>query len=454
MIPLQPYEPFKFLLRGRGLVSRFPVEGRVAVHFLVGRLCCAVCLFAVCCVGTFALSTTATKAFAHRANEVLLVYNANSPISKAIANDYAKKRHITNIVAIHCIDSAVSRNNETIPLADYTRDVLAPTKAYLANHPGVNFIVLTKGIPIRIDGGDTGSRDFNSPKTKLQPSLDSYLAALDYSDISDANKISITGSGATGYAWLNRYWAAKVPFTHAAFGGYLVTRLDGYTELDAKSLVARALKAEKHHLCCGKVLLDVQPHFGIDNTADQPARISDKINEESAWGSWNADLVHAANLLKASSIPVELDLTKTFMGNQSNLLGYFSWGSNDQNYASHSYESLSFVPGAIGDTAVSTSARTFLPTSGGQSLIADLIAHGITGVKGYTNEPLLQAVSSPSIALVRYFSGFTLAESFYAASRFVGWEDIVVGDPLCCSSSSAAGTNSGAALIGTKRVSK
>jgi uncharacterized protein (TIGR03790 family) len=313
---------------------------------------------------------------------------------------------------------------------------------------------LTKGIPIRIDGGDTGSRDFNSPKTKLQPSLDSYLAALDYSDISDANKISITGSGATGYAWLNRYWAAKVPFTHAAFGGYLVTRLDGYTELDAKSLVARALKAEKHHLCCGKVLLDVQPHFGIDNTADQPARISDKINEESAWGSWNADLVHAANLLKASSIPVELDLTKTFMGNQSNLLGYFSWGSNDQNYASHSYESLSFVPGAIGDTAVSTSARTFLPTSGGQSLIADLIAHGITGVKGYTNEPLLQAVSSPSIALVRYFSGFTLAESFYAASRFVGWEDIVVGDPLCCSSSSAAGTNSGAALIGTKRVSK
>jgi len=25
-----------------------------------------------------------------------------------------------------------------------------------------------------------------------------------------------------------------------------------------------------------------------------------------------------------------------------------------------------------------------------------------------------------------------MAESFYAASRFVGWEDIVIGDPLCC----------------------
>jgi hypothetical protein len=30
----------------------------------------------------------------------------------------------------------------------------------------------------------------------------------------------------------------------------------------------------------------------------------------------------------------------------------------------------------------------------------------------------------------RYTSGFTLAESFYAASRFVGWEDVVIGDPL------------------------
>ena len=25
-----------------------------------------------------------------------------------------------------------------------------------------------------------------------------------------------------------------------------------------------------------------------------------------------------------------------------------------------------------------------------------------------------------------------MAESLYAASRFVGWEDVVVGDPLCC----------------------
>jgi hypothetical protein len=58
-------------------------------------------------------------------------------------------------------------------------------------------------------------------------------------------------------------------------------------------------------------------------------------------------------------------------------------------------------------------------------------AQGITGVKGYTDEPLLTAVASPSILFDRYTRGWPLAESFYAASRFVGWEDIVLGDPLC-----------------------
>jgi uncharacterized protein (TIGR03790 family) len=201
--------------------------------------------------------------------------------------------------------------------------------------------------------------------------------------------------------------------------------------------VSRALAAEAGQAHGGRVLLDVQPDFGIDEKTVQPLRITGDILEESNWGSWNADLVQAAQSLESSGIPVELDLDETFVGNQSNLLGYFSWGSNDSHFTNQAYQSLSFAPGSIGDTAVSTSARTFLPTSGGQSLIADLIAHGITGVKGYTNEPLLQANASPSVTLDRYFSGFDLAESFYAGSRFVGWEDIVIGDPLYCRSSSS-----------------
>jgi uncharacterized protein (TIGR03790 family) len=380
------------------------------------------------------LAAQPVKGAGHTPDEVLLVSNANSPISLAIAEDYTAKRGVSKSVVIHCADSAVSTANETISPVDYTSRIAAPIGAYLKQHPEINFIVLTKGVPIRVRGGETGSHDENLPASApLNASVDSYLAAMDYPSRPDAVKIAIHGSGARGLAWLNHYWKADVPFSHAKYGGYLVTRLDGYTQADAEALVTRALAAEMPQTSGGDVLLDVQPIFKFKSTdvAGQPLDVTGDILDESDYGSWNADMVKAGDMLIARKIRTELDRDEAFVGDRSNLRGYFSWGSNDAKYNEKAYESLTFAPGAIGDTAVSTSARTFLPTSGGQSLITDLIAHGITGVKGYTDEPLLQAIASPSIVMERYTSGFTLAESLSAASRFVGWEDVVIGDPLC-----------------------
>jgi uncharacterized protein (TIGR03790 family) len=367
--------------------------------------------------------------------EVLLVVNTNSPISLAIADDYARKRNIVHRLSVRCQDSALSTENETITLAAFTQSLETPIRTYLAAHTNIDFIVLTKGIPIRITGAAMGSCDEHSQvpaAIRGHPSVDSYLAALDYPNVPGTLKIDITGSGAVGCAYSNRYWNATEPFSHAKYGGYLVTRLDGYTEADARALVSQALTAEQG-LTNGTVLFDVQPRFGLGDKTAPPAPITGKIIlRESPWSEYNADMQHAHELLVKLGSPDELDLSETFIGHRSNLLGYFSWGSNDAKYSSDAYQSLFFAPGSLGDTAVSTSARTFLPTRGGQSLLVDLIAHGLTCGKGYVNEPLLQANASPTIALDRYFSGYTMAESFYAASRFVGWEDVIVGDPLCC----------------------
>ena len=366
-------------------------------------------------------------------DEVLLVYNENSPISKSVADDYAAKRKVKNVIAIKCADSALNADNETIPLGDYAKTIEKPIQAYLSARREIQFIVLTKGVPIRISGAETGERpDDSSPDAPLNASLDSHLAAMDYKTIPEAVKIKITGSGATGVGWSNRYWNANEPFSHAKFGGYLVARLDGYTEADAKSLVSRALAAE-HGLVAGKVLLDVQPIFGLGNKAEQPARIKGTvISAESPYSEYNADMRHAHDVLTSRGIPDELDLRETFIGHRSDLSGYFSWGSNDAKFSDGAYQTLTFAPGSICDTAVSTSGRTFLPTQGGQSLLVDLISHGLTCGKGYTDEPLLQAIASPTIVLDRYTAGYTMVESFYAASHFVGWQDIVIGDPLCC----------------------
>jgi len=366
--------------------------------------------------------------------EVLVVFNANSPISQSIANDYANRRQIDHVLTVRCQDSASATARETIPLAAYTEQIETPIRRYLQSHTNIDFIVLTKGIPIRITGAAIGSCDEHSQEpaaVRGHPSVDSYLAALDYTNWPNPLKIDITGSGAIGIAYSNRYWNATEPFSHAKFGGYLVSRLDAYTEAQAKALTTAALAAE-HGLAHGKILLDVQPSFGLGDPAGQPAPISGLvIHDESPWREFNADLRKAHDQLARRGIADELELSETFVGGRTNLLGYFSWGSNDAKYSSAAYQSLFLAPGSFSDTAVSTSARTFLPTTGGQSLLTDLIAHGLTCGKGYVDEPLLQAIASPTIALDRYTSGYTMAESFYAASRFVGWEDIVIGDPLC-----------------------
>lgn len=297
---------------------------------------------------------------AHSSIEVLLVYNSNSSVSTAIANYYAGKRGITNVLAIVCEDSAFKRANETISLANYIAEIQTPISNYLSSHSGINFIVLTKGIPIIINGGVTGSESQGVTPQDYTPSVDSYLAALDYSTVNGDVKATIVGSGATGKAWVNKYYNARTPFTHAAFGGYLVTRLDAYTQADAMALVDRSLAA-KANLRKNPILLDVESDFGLgDKTAQPPYTPSTNITSEESYDKGNADLLHAADILEGNGMTDETVVTNAFVGDKTNLLGYFSWGSNDDHFNNRRYESLHFLPGAIANTYVSSSMYTFI----------------------------------------------------------------------------------------------
>ena len=357
----------------------------------------------------------------------LLVINDASPTSVSLGNDYARRRHVSNVVRVSCIDSAQSQTNESIDYRDFVARIERPIVAFLRSHPNVDYIVLTKGIPIRVLGARTGEAYGGQSRA----SLDSTLAAIGYDEIPGAVKVRFDDPHgyAVGYAWLNRYWNANGPFSHARYGGYLVTRLDAYTAAGAHALITRALLAESH-LGNGPILFDIEPDFGLGDPKSEPAPIATPlITSESPYDTFNADMEHARAVLKARGIAVDADVSERFAGGKG-LLGYYSWGSNDDHYSPAVYHSLRFAPGAIGDTAVSTSARSFFPQSYGQSMIADLIAQGITGVQGYTDEPLLQGVSSPTIVFDRFTLGYTLAESFYAGDHFVGWTTIVAGDAI------------------------
>ena len=96
---------------------------------------------------------------------------------------------------------------------------------------------------------------------------------MGYDKLPGAVSVHLSDSGIIGTAWANRFWNSTVPFAHAKFGGYLVTRLDGYTEADAKALTTRALAAQRQAgsaAADGKMLLDTCPAFGYADRMRQP----------------------------------------------------------------------------------------------------------------------------------------------------------------------------------------
>jgi uncharacterized protein (TIGR03790 family) len=386
--------------------------------------------------GIWLLLAWGRGAAAQSVAQVLVVINDNSPTSVAVGDYYVAARSIpaTNVCHIHTVDSALSTSNENVAYTAFVNDIRTPILNAISQHRlTIDYIVLTKGIPIRVTSDASGPPTLSG--SAHVASVDSLLAvsqgytAAPNVEFFDQNNILFLKT------WENNYWNANQPFSHALYGGFLVTRLDGYTLADAEALVDRALRAR---WLLGLWVFDIDPDLG-SSSHTQPRRITDPDFGDPSFkdGDVNQDMMTAGQLLMADAIPGVLVYNgnfpkpHAFLGNTGNVAGYISWGSNDAAYTRALYNSLSFLPGALAETAVSTSGRTFLDRNApGQSLIADLIEQGVTGCKGYVFEPYLYAIASPTVLFAHYTAGYNLAEAFYAASRFVGWMDIVVGDPL------------------------
>ncbi|HLK13932.1 MAG TPA: TIGR03790 family protein [Fimbriimonadaceae bacterium] len=320
---------------------------------------------------------------------VLVIMNVNSPESMNIGKYYAKKRGVprANLLLLR------TTTEEVIDRDTYRRDIEAPAEAAIkASKNPLDFMLFTKGMPIMLEDHGT--------------SVDGELATNDIISKQTAHETGV------GTMWFidNPYFGKNEEFTRAKFGYSLACRLDGYTEADAMALVDRATVANPGK---GPYLLD-------GSTVTKPG-----------YGELNVDLGNAARQLHAKGFNVKFDPGPDFIALDEPVAGYCSWGSNDPHFDPGTYHKLKFKPGAIAETFVSTSARTFRPTRGGQSLITDLIQQGVTGIKGYVSEPYTFALARPSILFDRYTSGFNLAESFYMASTAIHWKEIVIGDPLC-----------------------
>jgi uncharacterized protein (TIGR03790 family) len=342
--------------------------------------------------------------FAQGPANVLVVVNNTSAASRAVGEYYVARRAIpaANVCRIQAPEA------ETVSRAVYDASVAAPIAACLKSRKLVErvlYIATTLGVPLRIEGSSGLEGD--------QASVDSELTLM-YADLhSRPHRIE-------GALTNPLYGRRDEPFVHPRFPIYLVCRLAAYSVDEVKGMIDRSLAAVNR----GRVVIDMQ---------------SDTDKEGDDW------LLNAAIVLPKER--VVLDQSGTVIYGQRDVIAYASWGSNDPHHKRR-FPGFGWLAGAIVTEYVSTDGRTFArpPDSwqitnwqdrahwfsgSPQSLSADYIHEGATGVSGHVYEPYLARTPRPDYVIPAYLGGRTLAESYYLGIQALSWRNIVLGDPLC-----------------------
>lgn len=361
------------------------------------------------------LAVTARPSWAQSAENVAVIINDADAASRQIGEHYVRERGIPAPNVIHL----KTATDDAISAAAFVATIQQPIAAALGRQrlqDQILYLVLTKGIPLRITGtaGQEGTA----------ASVDSELTLL-YRRLVGEN-VFTRGRIDNPYFLGTRDIRAARPFTHRDHDIYLVSRLDAFTVDEALGLIDRAKAPHTE----GKIVLDQRDALVNRTGEDWLTLASSRLI-----AAGHGDRV----VLETSPKPAR---------GISPVLGYYSWGSTDpQNRARH--VDLGFAPGAIAATFVSTDARTlheppanWQPTNdttnratwfagSAQSLTGDLIRSGVTGVAGHVAEPYLDSTIRPEILFLAYLSGFNLIESFYLAMPHLSWQTVVIGDPLC-----------------------
>ena len=362
-------------------------------------------------LAAFVVALAPQRVLAQSAENVAVIINDNSEASRRIGEHYAKARALPPANVLHIRTTT----EDIIQRDEYLRTIERPVGQTIRGaglQDRLLYLVLTKGVPLRIAGttGTTGS----------VASVDSELTLL-YRRLV-GTPVPIDGRIENPYYLGDRPLSVARPFTHREHDLYLVTRLDAFTVDQAIALIDRALTPARE----GRVILDQR---GGGGNGDQWMQLAaTRLSEQG-----NGSRVLLENTLKPAR-------------DDSAVLGYYSWGASDPENQVRT-PGLRFAPGSIAASLASFDARTFRqppdtwrPTASpdksawfegsADALIGDLIRDGVTGVAGQVDEAYAFGAVRPEILFPAYLAGFNLAEAFYLSTPALSWQTVIVGDPL------------------------
>lgn len=329
------------------------------------------------------------------AQRTLVVVNARYPDSQVVADYYRLKRDIPaeNVCTIDTDDG----DGFYMPggLAAYRSALQLPIQACLTRI-GVSkilYIVFSARTPFKVYG-------------QMGSSTDSLIAYIWFDPIE-------------GVKYPNPYFDVAQPLgeyrdTHVYWEPYYsVWRLDARTTDKAKNLVDLALAGEQR--------LTGQGCF--DRRYDTPNPVN------SGFDQGEYDIQHAESIVRGLGYQTTYDLNLVEIGTPpaplrcDNVAFFWGWYS----YGEY-HDVFTFARGAIGLHL--DSASLWSPRNPDTSWGGGAIEHGITITSGAMGEPYLTGLPHGTRFFSNLATGHNVGDAMLAATEFLQWRIINVGDPL------------------------
>lgn len=357
------------------------------------------------------------------AARTLVVYNANDPLSRDLANFYAAQRGIAadHVCGLNCpTEEEISRQQYDDSIAGPLRQLFddrrwwmrtasrpAEDPASIVSSNQIRIVALIRGMPLKVrpTSGYPGdvSRAIAPLRDHNEASVDSEIAALGF--------FSPVISGPLP----NPYYRPYRRITEAQMPAVmLVGRLDAVTGATVRRMITDGIAAEKTGLW-GHCYVDAR---GLKAAGDPMA-------EGDAW---------IRRIAQSDSAPLRLP---TVFDERPALFSasypmkaaalYFGWYTGDI-AGPFLQPDFRFQPGAVAFHLHSFSATTLRDPLKGWT--APLLEKGAAASLGNVYEPYLGLTTHFDVFADRLFDGYTLVESAYAGTPGLSWMNIVVGDPL------------------------
>ena len=170
--------------------------------------------------------------------DVLVIYNENSALSIQIALYFQNARNIPNINMCNISTSTT----ETVSRTEFD-NIRGQIESYLDNNNltyKINYLVTTKGVPLRVSGGTNDRACLDSELTMIKGQYQSNIG--------------------NSLWYINPYFELDEPFSKAKHDLYLVTRFTGFTWPEIKGLIDNATVSSGQR---GTYVLDVDASKGF-----------------------------------------------------------------------------------------------------------------------------------------------------------------------------------------------